>query len=163
MAKLFDTGSGSRRADVPQESPEQLKAKVDRVAQMFAKYEATSDEEKSLGQMLASAPAVQSIRYETYRVPGRPWIIEHGRDGDDYVYQLFPLKQTSASWQDTIAGMIAAMDVIFPRSTQIKYAPPNPQYKADFFTVRVEAVTKLPGWESACRERALRSLVSVNA
>jgi hypothetical protein len=59
--------------------------------------------------------------------------------------------------------LIAALDAIFPRSVQIKYAPPSEKFQLKYYTIRVEHVTGLPGWEDAAKRRALHSLSAVDA
>jgi len=134
---------------------------ADAALQEFKELDARSAE---LGKTLAQAQAaVEAITYESYRRPGSRWMIEHAKVGNDYVYQLFPLRPISIAWQDVIALMIVAMDVIFPRSIEIHYAPPNETYQLKFYTIRVHGVVGKPGWTQACRERALLGLSCVEA
>lgn len=163
MARLFDAGSVERTKRAAKENQDEVRSRVAEAERQLAEIEETDAKSIKLRDMLQASTTIQTVRYESYRPPGSKWMIEHGRDGENYVYQMFPLKPPKMSWQDTVAGLIAAMDVIFPRSVELTYIPPNPQYQITFFTVRVDNVTKIPGWESACKERALRSLVAVNA
>ena len=111
----------------------------------------------------ALGQAVQPIRYRAYRARGSKWNIEHALVGEDYVYQLFPLRPMRIDWKSVIAQFIAAMDAIFPRSVEIKYTPPSERFELKYFTIRVEGVARLPGWENAVEGRALPALSAVDA
>lgn len=116
-----------------------------------------------LGKKLTQNMGVQAVHYKDYRLPGSRWMIEHAQVGADYVYQMLPLRPIKADWRDTVVLLIAAMDAVFPRSTQIKYMPPNERYQVKCFTIRVTGVVGMPGWSDACEVRALRTLAGVQA
>jgi hypothetical protein len=115
---------------------------------------------RKLGELLGASQAVVPVKYSRER-RGR-WLIEHGRAGDDYVFQLHPLKAPTQQWQDIVTGFIAAMDSIVPRSVPINYRRPDEQWQVRFFTVTAEGVCRLPGWESAVK-RAVDTLENVDA
>lgn len=118
------------------------------------------DNARKLGELLGASQSVTPVEYARER-HGR-WLVEHGRAGDDYVFQLHPLKATTCPWQDIITGFIAAMDAVFPRTVQIHYRRPDEQWQVQFFTVRVDKVCALPGWEHAVR-KAVDGLAAVAA
>ena len=122
----------------------------------------TDEASQKLRSTLSQAQSVAPVRYEEYRPRGSRWLIEHSRVGDDYIFQLHPLKPPTISWQDILSLAITAMDVIFPRSLKIQYVPPSQRYQLKFFTVKVNKVAGLPGWDAAI-ERALKSLSSIDA
>jgi hypothetical protein len=162
MSRLFDAKADQQKADAAQKRANEARRRAAEFDQALeeAGIDAKADE---LGkQLAAAAPAVQAIRYSKFRLPGSKWVIEHAQVGNDYTYQAFPLKPPSTPWPDVISAMIAAMDVIFPRSIQIKYTPPDETYQLKFYTIRVTNVVGLPGWQEACHERALHGLATID-
>lgn len=166
MGRLFDSGADRRASETARKSKDEVRKRaleVERILEEEKLVDAAGDE---LGQKLAagrSMQAVQPIRYESFRQAGTKWMLEHAQDGEDYVIQMFPLKPPLIPWQDVVTMLIAAMDVIFPRSVQIKYVPPNETYEVKFYTIRILKVVGLPGWEKACKDRALNGLAAVEA
>jgi hypothetical protein len=114
---------------------------------------------RKLGELLGASQAVVPVTYDRER-RGR-WLIEHGRAGDDYLFQLLPLKAPTQQWQDIVTGFIAAMDSVFPRSVPIDYRRPDEQWQVRFFTVSARGVCRLPGWEPAVK-RAVDGLLAVD-
>lgn len=164
MSRLFDAGSRERKISDERRSRDEVRRRaeeVDRVLQEAQLVDAAAD--KMAEKLRAQQTSVQSVVYAPYREPGSKWTIEHARAGEDYIFQLFPLKPPRIEWNEVIVAMIATMDSIFPRSVKIVYRPPREDYKIQFFTVTVEKVVGLPGWERACKERALRGLSQINA
>lgn len=149
MTRLFD----KRRSPSPEVPPaDRLKAAVEAAA--------LDENARRLGDLLGASRAVKSIEYARDR-RGR-WLVEHGRAGDDYVFQLHPLKAATRAWQDVITGFIAAMDTIFPRTVQIHYRRPDEEWQVKFFTVRVDGLCRLPGWEPATK-KAVDALSAITA
>lgn len=149
MTRLFD----KRRppaAEVP--AADRLKAAVEAAA--------LDENARKLGELLGASRAVKAVEYARER-HGR-WLVEHGRAGDDYVFQLHALKAATRPWQDTITGFIAAMDSVFPRTVQIHYRRPDEQWQVKFFTIRVDDLCRLPGWETATK-KAVDALSAVTA
>jgi hypothetical protein len=162
MTRLFDSEKLAGSAEHTRDQ-EDVRKRAMEVDKLLAEHEDLDEESARLGAQLDESYAVQPVRYRRYRRPGCRWLIEHARVGDDYVYQLFPLRETKLGWQDVVALLITAMDVIFPRSIMIVYQPPKLEYEIKYYTIRVQKVAKLPGWESAATERALDSLSRVEA
>ena len=168
MSRLFDSkaeGDKAEAARLHRAGVKHRAEEVDRILQEEGMLNTTADK---LGAILsASRPlesqSVEAIHYASFRKPGSKWALEHAKVGPDYMFQMFPLKAPAIPWQDVIVILIAAMDVIFPRSVKITYIPPNDTYKVTFFTIKVENVVGLPGWEVACKERALQGLAAVDA
>jgi hypothetical protein len=131
-----------------------------RAAQAALEAAALDDNARKLGELLGASCAVKPVQYTRER-HGR-WLIEHGRAGDDYVFQLHPLKAPTRPWQDVVTGFIAAMDAIFPRSVQIHYRRPDEQWQVKFFTITAKDVCRLPGWEPAVK-KAIDALTGVDA
>lgn len=163
MGRLYDAGQEQKTAAAAAQSREDVRRRAEEADKALREAGFLDNAADLLGAQLKVAQAVHPIRYENYRRPGSRWVIEHARDGQDYVFQLFPLKPPTVELADAISMMIAAMDVIFPRSVQIKYTPPNEQYQVKFFTIRIEKITAIPGWEAACRDRALPNLAAIDA
>jgi len=164
MSRLFDAGARERKTSDERRSRDDVRRRaeeIDRVLQETQLVDAAAD--KMAARLRTQQTSVQSVVYASYRVPGSKWTIEHARAGDDYIFQLFPLKPPKIEWNDVILAMIATMDSIFPRSMKIVYRPPREDYKIQFFTVTVEKVVGQPGWERACKERALHGLSQINA
>jgi hypothetical protein len=118
-----------------------------------------SEEARALQQRLGAAHGVTAIRYERQR--RGDWLVEHGRAGDDYFFQLHPLRVLARPWQDIVTALIAVMDGVFPRSVQIHYKRPDEQWSVNFYTVKAEHLCRLPGWESAIT-RAIAGIGSVS-
>lgn len=163
MGRLFDAGKEEREAADQRTRNETVRARAAAVEAALREREELDEASKKIGAQLAEAQAVQPIVYTTFRKPGSKWLIEHARVGDDYVYQLFPLKPPKLHWKDAITQMIGAMDVIFPRTLKITYTPPNESYQVKFYTIRVEKVAGVPGWEAAVGERTLNALAGIDA
>lgn len=164
MSRLFDSGAEARKTLEAQEKKDGVRRRAEEVDRMLKEELELDQASSQLGQKLSTQTiGVQAIRYKDYRLPGSKWLIEHAQVGNDYVYQMFPLRPIQADWRGTMALLIVAMDGVFPRSLQIKYARPNERYQIKCFTVRVEKVVGMPGWDDACEERALKALASVQA
>jgi hypothetical protein len=151
VSRIFDLKKAT-----PRSTPDD-KAKAMRAALAAAELD---DNARRLGELLGASQAVAPVHYTRER-RGR-WLVEHGRAGDDYLYQLHPLKASTRPWPDVVTGFIAAMDAIFPRSVAIYYTRPDEQWQVKFFTVKIENICRLPGWESAVK-KAVDALSSVNA
>jgi hypothetical protein len=168
MGRLFDSKAEGDKAEAARLHRAGVKQRADEVDRILSEEGMLDAAATKLGSMLtSSAPqavqSVEAIHYTSFRRPGSKWVIEHAKVGPDYVFQLFPLKAPGIPWQDIITILIAAMDVIFPRSVKITYIPPNDAYQVKYFTIKVEGVVGLPGWEVACKERALLGLAAVDA
>ena len=161
MSRLFD----SQKEHAERREASQVRAETRRRAEEadeVIREMAESDEASlRLKTALAEARTVAPVRYEEYRRPGSKWMIEHSRVGEDYLFQLHPLKPPALDLKDTLALAIAVMDVIFPRSLRIQYVPPSQQYKLKFYTIKVNQLCGLPGWAQAV-ERALISLSAMD-
>jgi hypothetical protein len=164
MARLFDSGAEEQKAKRAQEERDGVRRRAEEVERVLREELELDQARSALEQKLAAQPmGVQPIKYQSYRQAGSRWVIEHSQVGDDYVYQMFPLRPIKADWRDTVALLIAAMDGVFPRSIQITYVPPDDRYQVRCFTIRVTKVVGMPGWAEACEGRALRALVGVQA
>jgi hypothetical protein len=157
--RLFDSKSAAASAQEKREAALKGAQEAERILKEEMALEFANDE---LSKKLSAAAGIQPIRYEKFRQPGSKWMIEHSRVGEDYIYQVFPLKPISTDWRDVVVLLIAAMDSIFPKSVQIQYSPPNERYQLRCFTVRVQKVADQPGWQDACQNRALRALAAVS-
>ena len=163
MGRLFDSSkieSDANQARAARRAVEERAAEVDAV---LADHQELDEQSQKIRNQLAAAQAVSPIVYEEYRQPGSKWMIEHATDGSDYIFQLFPIRPPKLEKRAVLELLIIAMDQIFPQSVRIDYVPPNDLYKAVMYTIKVRDVTKLPGWEEACRTKALRGLVAVDA
>jgi hypothetical protein len=164
MTRLFDAGAEMKEASLARASREAVKQRADEVTRLLEEELQLDDASKKLGENLAAtATSVQPIHYHQFRGRGSKWMIEHARAGDDYMYQLFPLKPPAIAWADIITMFIAVMDAIFPRSVHIHYVPPNDNFQIKFYTIKLENIAVLPGWETPCKERALHGLANVDA
>lgn len=164
MSRLFDSGAAARAAAEARERKDGVRRRAEEIEKLLQDELELDKASSELGAKLAQrSMGVQAVSYQSHRQPGSRWMIEHSVVGDDYVYQVFPLRPIQADWRDTIVLILNAMDGVFPRSMQIRYAPPNDRYQIRCFTVRVEKVVGKPGWEDACRDRALRALSGVQA
>jgi hypothetical protein len=165
MGTLFDAGKRKKEIAAAKSQREGVRERAEAVDKMLKENLVLSEASNALGEQLsASEPqSVHTIQYKHFRGRGSKWNIEHAQVGPDYVYQMFPLRPPKMNWKDVITHFIAAMDSIFPRSVSIKYAPPSERFQLKYYTIRVEGVTKLPGWEDAAQERALNALASVDA
>lgn len=163
MGRLFDSGRRSREARESRQSREDIRRRAEEAEEAIKQSLELDEASNQLGAKLAQTQTVRAVEYKAYRERGSKWNIEHAQVGPDYVYQLFPLKPPSMSWKDVIFQFVSAMDAIFPRSIEIRYVPPSERFQLKYYTIRVEAVTSLPGWENATQGRALRSLSAVDA
>lgn len=160
MKLLFHAKEEESKAAEARAEARKRAADFDKVMQDF---EETEKESRELASQLSGQSVVQAVRYRKYKRPGSKWMIEHGRVGDDYIFQVFPSKPTVAPWQDIIAWMIVALDAIFPPTIDVTLKPPDPTLKLPFYTIRMTNVTKVPGWQEACEIRANRALSDINA
>jgi hypothetical protein len=158
MSRLFDAGSQASSDASRQDM--RRRAKEAEAAQLEVKELDAAGAE--LQSRLKDARSVAPIVYKSFRSPGGKWNVEHAVDGQDYVYQVIPLKPTRLVTPDILTLMIQSMDAIFPRTVQISYRPPSDQFSIKYFTVRVAKVVGLPGWKAAV-ERALHELAVVPA
>ena len=163
MGRLFDSSRIRTNAEQARAARESVKERAAAIDAALAEHQELDAAGQKIRDQLAQTQMVRPIVYQEHRAPGSKWMIEHARDGDDYIYQLFPLRPPAMSMQDVLQLMIIAMDIIFPRSVRIDYVPPNALYKAVMYTIKVREVAKLPGWEEACRVKALRGLSAVEA
>ena len=163
MGRLFDSSKNSADAEQVRGAQRAVEERAAEVDEMFAEHEELDEKSKAIKDQLAAAQRVAPIIYEEFRWPGSKWMIEHAQVGDDYAYQLFPLRPPKIGTASVLQLLIIAMDVVFPRSIRIDYAPPNELYKVEMYTIKVRDVVKQPGWEEACREKALNGLSAVDA
>ncbi len=165
MNRLFDAGNEAKQATEAKQTRDDIKRRAEEAEAALKEAGFLDEKADGLGKLFSGQPlqGVQAVRYSTFRKPGSKWMIEHAQDGTDYVFQVFPLKQIPVAWQDVVGLMIATMDVIFPRSLKITYAPPREDFQVKFYTIRICDVAKVPGWETACRERALNGLAAIDA
>lgn len=175
--RLFDAGTEAKQAETAKQRRDEIRRraaeadaalreagmldiKEDELVKMRAA--GASDLSTSFSTMPAAGTAVEAIRYTKYRPPGSRWLIEYANVGEDVVFQLFPLKPPTSAWQQVIGLMIPAMDVVLPRSVQVRYMPPDETYQMKFYTVKVEKVASVPGWIDAL-PRILIGLAGVDA
>lgn len=159
MTRLFDA-----EAKKPENTNKaEIRRRAVEADELIAGFDEGDEAGARLRAQLAQESAVTPVVYESYRAPGSKWMIEHSLVGEDYIYQMIPLRPTTYGWKDIVPLMISALDVIFPRSVQIRYSPPNPKAHKNFYTIKVEGVAKLPGWESAAKERGLKNLAAIDA
>jgi hypothetical protein len=164
MGRLFDSNASAVKAAEARENKESVRRRAEEIDKLLREELELNEETSKLEVRLQSRPmGVQAVVYKDFRLPGSKWMIEHAIVGDDYVYQMFPLRPIQADWRDTVVLLIAAMDAVFPRSIKIQYSPPNERYQVKYFTIRAEKVVGQPGWEEACEKRALKSLAGVPA
>jgi len=161
MSRLFDVGNEQRKNEKIRAARAAAKQRVEEVERLMIENGVLDTTATEISQTIAKQ--VQPIRYQTFRKPGQRWQIEHAQVGDDFVYQVFLLKPSKLNTGEIIALMITAMEIIFPRSVDIYYTPPNEMYQVKFYTIRVAKVASIPGWEAACKERALDALVALDA
>lgn len=163
MGRLFDAGEKTRAADADRRSRDEVRRRAEAVDQALEEASLLDTAAGELGERLKTqSQSVQPVVYASFRKPGAKWLIEHARAGADYIIQMFPLRPPKVAWQDVIVGLIATMDAIFPRNIKIIYSPPNEAYQIKFYTIKVEKVVGQPGWERACKERALHGLIDVD-
>lgn len=162
MGRLFDAESEEKQAAAIREDRERTRRRAQEVDEALAELEETDEASLRLRESLAQAQGVTAIVYQEFRKPGGKWMIEHSAAGKDYLFQLHPLRPPLVQVRDIIGLVIGAMDVIYPRSQQIFYAPPNPQYKLQFYTIKVENLVGVPGWREAV-ERTLNGLSAIDA
>lgn len=161
--RLFDSTHEATQAAAARAQRDEVKRRAEELDKVLQEQQSLDAATNRLGAQLKAAQSVQAIRYESFRPPGSKWLIEHALAGADYFYQMVPLKPVTMAVKDVLGLMIVAMDVVFPRSVQIFYTPPNEGIQAKFYTIKVTNVAKVPGWETACKERALNGLVAINA
>ena len=162
MTRLFDAGKEERQAEDARRHRAEVKERVKQAEILARELEAEDKATEKLRETLSQQQAVHPVRYSEYRKRGSKWMIEHARAGDDYVYQLFPLKPPAIAWQDVALLVIAALDVIFPEDVHKVIKPPSQEFKVQYYTITIKDVCKLPGWEGACVDRALPALAEVN-
>lgn len=162
MDRLFDSEAEKKKTEAVRRDMGEARRRADAVADAIEDMEEADEASQSLSNLLSKHQGVQAIVYNEYREPGGKWLIEHSEDLDNYIFQVHPIRPTTASWQDVIPMMIAALDEIFPRSIDFTYAPPNQKYKLQFYTIKAAKLTGLPGWKGAI-ERALVALSAVDA
>jgi hypothetical protein len=162
MARLFDSGSVAREEAQARQSRVETRRRAEEAEQAMKELQETDEASMRLRERLSEVQSVAPIRYEEYRPRGSKWLVEHSKVGDDYIFQLHPLKPPTVGVQDVLALAITAMDVIFPRSLEIRYVPPSQQLQLKFYTIKVEKVVGVPGWKGAI-ERALAALASMDA
>lgn len=157
MSRLFDAKkpSGDRQRNDPSEVRR-------RAAEFDQVFEGELSDVQGLSDAFKQGASVNPIRYERFREPGTRWVIDHALVGDSYMYQLHPIRPIQYPWSDVITALIGAMDSVFPKSVDVHYAPPNDQIGANFYTIRVDKVAGLPGWEDAARKRALKALAAID-
>lgn len=162
MGRLFDSGKEERKAAAASKSRQESRQRADDAEEALKDLKETDAATLRLKASLAAAQAVAPVVYKEFRRPGYKWMIEHSPVGEDYIFQLHPLRPPAVGKGDVLTLAISAMDVIFPRSLQIRYVPPSDQFKIQFYTIRVEKVVGVPGWAEAI-ERALVSLSEIAA
>lgn len=162
MSRLFDAGTRKRDLDEIRNDRNGVLRRAEEVDRLVKENIELSETSQKLGDQLAEAQTVHTVVYESYRAHGSKWNIEHAQVGPDYVYQIFPLRPPKLHWKDVVTHFISAMDSVFPRSVSIKYAPPSERFQLKYYTIRVEGITTLPGWESAALVRCLKSLSGVD-
>jgi len=163
MGRLFDSSRLVSQGESQRAARARVRERAAEADELLRELEEDDEASRALGDRLAKAQVVAPIVYAEYRKPGGRWLIEHACVGDDYVYQLFPVKPPKIVWQDVLVLAIAAMDVIFPSTVDIQYTPPSEQFQVQFYTIRAKGVVGRPGWKDACIERALPSLASIEA
>lgn len=163
MGRLFDAGKRKQEIIDVKDAREGVRRRAEEVERIMAEELELSETSQALGEQMGAVQSVQTVQYSSFREPGSKWSIEHAQNGDDYIYQLFPLRVPKMDWRDVILLFIAAMDNIFPRSVVIRYVPPSQKFELKYYTIRVEKVTGLPGWEQAVRGRALPALAAADA
>jgi hypothetical protein len=164
MTRLFDSEKERKEREEVIRGRQDVRARAEAAeAAINEQLQLDANSDHIDGVKMGQAHGIAPIVYQNFRKPGSKWKIEHTPDGKDYIYQLFPLRKTTLTWQSVMPLLIYAMDVIFPRSVHIRYVPPREDYEVKFYTIKVENVVGKPGWEKACLERALDSLASVDA
>ena len=160
MGRLFDSEEEKKAAIATRESREAARKRADIVDEALKELQETDEASNNLSATLARQ-AVRAIVYKEYREPGGKWMIEHSEDGDDYIFQIHPLRPPKLAWADIIPMMIETMDVIFPRTIKIIYVPPSQKYQLQFYTLKIEKLVGIPGWSGAV-ERSLAGLSAVD-
>ena len=164
MGRLFDSSSVIEGPEQQQEASDVRKraAEFDAVLQEVGELDAAGETIRTQLEG-ARAQAVQPIVYKEFRAPGSKWMIEHARDGSDYIFQLFPLKPPKISKPEVIQLLIVVIDLVFPRSVWIDYVPPDDMYATVMYTIKVRKIAGRPGWKNACQVKALELLGGVDA
>jgi hypothetical protein len=163
MTRLFDAAQAKRDATEARRAREEVRRRAEEAEGAIKENLELDEASQKLGEKLAGARAVQPITYKAYRPSGSKWSIEHALVGEDYVFQLFPLRPPRLDWKTVCLLFANAMDAIFPRSVEIYYTPPSQRFELKYYTIRLEGVARLPGWKSAVEDRALRALAAVDA
>lgn len=162
MTRLFDSQEENRQADRTRRARDESRRRASEAEEALRELKETDEASAKLRETLSQTQSVTPIRYEEYRPRGSRWMIEHSRVGDDYVFQMHPLRPPVLALERVLKLAITSMDVIFPRSLKIQYTPPSQQYQMKFYTIKVNGLAGLPGWRGAV-DRALRSLSALNA
>lgn len=160
--RLFDSHAETKKAEELRLSRKEVRLRAEAADAALQAIKETDEASEKLREALGRSEAVTPIVYQEFRPRGCKWLIEHSPVGEDYIFQLHPLKPPTVSWQDVIYLSITSMDVIFPRTLQIQYVPPSQHYQLKFFTIKVGGLVGLPGWTKAI-ERALLSLSRMDA
>lgn len=163
MTRLFDAASALSAKEKAKREREEVRQRAEEADRALAEIEELDEQSIKLKEALAKAASVTPIVYEQFRKPGSKWLIEHARVGDDYVYQVFPLKPPLHDWADVFTMMAAALHPIYPDTVKLHFWPPSENAVRPFYTIRAEKVALLPGWEEPVRNRALQSLAAVPA
>ena len=163
MPRLFDAGKKKKAAETAFDQRAEIRKRAEYAEALAAEIEETDEASGKLREKLSQAQSVQTIHYEEYRRPGSKWMLEHGRDGDDYIIQAFPLKAPAVEWPDVAVRMVEALDEIMPSEIVKEFRPPNSEYQIKFFTLRFVDICTTPGWKNACQVRALEALSYVDA
>jgi hypothetical protein len=163
MGRLFDADAESKKVEEVRSTRDGARQRAEEAEEVLKDYEETDQKSRELSESLSDLRGgVTPIHYEEYREPGGKWMIEHSPVGKDYIFQLHPIRPPKLVWQDIITMQITAMDVIFPRSLEIRYIRPDEKYQMKFYTIKVEKLVGVPGWKDAV-ERALAGLSAVDA
>ena len=163
MTRLFDSDAEAKKYAAAREAQQEARRRGDAVEEALKDFEETDAQSKAISASLNKARAgVVPIFYQEHREPGSGWMIEHSPSGEDYIFQIHPLRPLKMVWQDIILQMIAAVDVIYPESVRKEYSKPNETYQMKFYTVKLCKVVGLPGWKGAV-ERTLAGLSAVDA
>lgn len=163
MTRLFDGNREAKAAAAERDEKDAVRRRVEEAEEILKSYEETDAASKKMAEAMGAASTVTSIVYKTYRAPGSKWVIEHAEDGEDYVYQLFPLREPAHDWTAVVPMIAIAVSVVFPDTFRVEHTPPNDQYGIKFYTVKIRGVVNTPGWKRACTEQAPRAFSSIEA
>lgn len=163
--RLFDAGQEKQVTEAAKTKRDEARrraAEFDQAAAEAGVLEGNANAvTEAFAKMKASVESVKPIRYDSYRMPGGRMTVEHAIVGDDYMFQVFPLRPPTIAEADVLLILITAMAGIFPKSVDVYYTPPADILPQKFYTVKVAKVATLPGWEDAVG-RALASLASLD-